>query len=73
MDEKGRAIDNIWIERFWKTIKYNYLTFHPSETGLELYRNAEYYVNYYNDKKHQTTGLKPNVVQTVFNDHSLDS
>jgi putative transposase len=46
MDGKGRAIDNIWIERFWKTIKYNYLTFNPAETGIELYKNVEYYVNY---------------------------
>ena len=25
MDGKGRATDNIWIERFWKTIKYNHI------------------------------------------------
>jgi putative transposase len=25
MDGKGRATDNIWIERFWKSIKYNYI------------------------------------------------
>ena len=24
MDGKGRATDNAWIERFWKTIKYDY-------------------------------------------------
>ena len=24
MDGRGRAKDNIWIERFWKTIKYEY-------------------------------------------------
>jgi putative transposase len=73
MDGKGRATDNIWIERFWKTIKYNYLTFNPAETGLELYKNVDYYVNYYNNKKHQTTGLKPNAAHTIFNDHSLAS
>lgn len=25
MDGKGRATDNIWIEPFWKTIKYNHI------------------------------------------------
>ncbi len=25
MDGKGRALDNIWIERFWKSIKYDYV------------------------------------------------
>jgi putative transposase len=73
MDGKGRATDNIWIERFWKTIKYNYLTFNPVETGLELYRNVEYYVNYYNNKKHQTTGLKPNVANHFFYPQNIAS
>lgn len=66
MDGKGRAIDNIWIERFLKTIEYNYLTFHPAETGLELYKNVDYYVKYYNNKKHQTTGQNPMSLITLF-------
>jgi len=41
MEGKVRAIDNIWIERFWKTTKYNYLMFNPAETGVELYQNVE--------------------------------
>jgi putative transposase len=73
MDGKGRAIDNIWIERFWKTIKYNYLTFHPAETGLELYKNVDYYVNYYNNNKHQTTGLKPIDAYLSINTQNLAS
>ncbi|MFM7017521.1 hypothetical protein [Flavobacterium sp.] len=47
-------------------MKYNYLTFHPAETGLELYKNVDYYVKYYNNKKHQTTRLKPNVAYNPF-------
>ena len=73
MDGKGRAIDNIWIERFWKTIKYNYLTFNPAEKGVELYKNVEYYVNYYNNRKHQTIGQKPNDAYQLFFNQSLAS
>jgi len=58
MDGKGRATDNIWIERFWKTVKYNYLTFNPAEIGLDLYRNVEYFVNYYNNRKTSNTRIK---------------
>lgn len=29
MDGRGRAKDNIWIERFWKTIKYEYIHILP--------------------------------------------
>ena len=73
MDGKGIANHNIWIERFWKTIKYNYFTFHPTETGLELYKNVDYYVHYYNNKKHQTTGQKPEVAYSSFYTQQLAS
>jgi putative transposase len=73
MDGKGRATDNIWIERFWKTIKYNYLNFHPAENGTELYKHVDYYVNYYNNKKHQTLGTSPNQAYERFLTKSLAS
>src|SRR5699024_6832649 len=38
MDGKGRALDNIYIERFWRTIKYDYIYLNPPESGLELYQ-----------------------------------
>jgi len=31
MDGRGRATDNIWIERLWKTIKYGYVYLNPAE------------------------------------------
>ena len=31
MDGKGRALDNIWIERFWKSIQYNYIYLNPAD------------------------------------------
>jgi putative transposase len=37
MDGKGRALENVWIERFWKSIKYDYVYLHPAEDGFELY------------------------------------
>lgn len=38
MDGKGRAIDNIFIERFWRNIKYVKIYLEPSANGLELYQ-----------------------------------
>ena len=32
MDGKGRALDNVCIERFWKTIKYEYIYLNPVVT-----------------------------------------
>jgi len=37
MDGKGRALDNIYIERFWRTIKYQYIYLNPAQNGLNLY------------------------------------
>ena len=34
MDGRGRAKDNIWIERLWKIIKYEYIYMLPEEKEL---------------------------------------
>ena len=64
MDGKGRATDNAWIERFWRTIKKDYLYLNPAETGTELYQQVEYFVNYYNKRFHQGFKDKPNNLYT---------
>jgi len=51
MDGKGRAIDNIYIERFFRTLKYNHVYLHPANDGLELYQGIKTYIRYYNDRK----------------------
>lgn len=59
MDGKGRATDNPWIERFWKSIKYDHIFLNPAQDGLELYKGIEEYIKYYNSKTHHTTEQKP--------------
>ena len=44
MDGKGRATDNVYIERFWRDIKYNCIYLHAFETPPELYDGIENYV-----------------------------
>lgn len=57
MDGKGRAIDNIYIERFWRTIKQDYVYLNPANDGHELYLGIKDFVIYYNTKKsHQGIG-----------------
>ncbi|MDD4801260.1 MAG: integrase core domain-containing protein, partial [Proteiniphilum sp.] len=48
---KGRAIDNIFIERFWRNIKYEKLYLEPSDNGLELYHKIKDYMKYYNQER----------------------
>lgn len=59
MDGKGRATDNRWIERFWKTLKYNYVYLNPCENGLELFEGVQDHIAYYHQKIHQTLRTSP--------------
>lgn len=57
MDSKGRAKDNIFIERFWRTIKRDYIYLFPAQNGKELYAGIKSYIKYYNkEKSHQGIG-----------------
>jgi len=52
MDGKGRFIDNIFIERFWRSIKHDYVYLRPASDGIELYHGIKKYINYYNHELH---------------------
>lgn len=55
MDGKGRAIDNIFIERFWRTIKYEDIYLKTYENGVSSYQGVGKYIHFYNTKrKHQS-------------------
>jgi len=55
MDGKGRALDNIYIERFWKTIKYENIYLNVYENGLHLYEGLKEYFEFYNTERvHQS-------------------
>ena len=57
MDSKGRALDNIFIERLWRTVKQDYVYLHPAEDGIELYNGLKDFFKYYNHQKtHQGIG-----------------
>ena len=59
MDSKGRALDNIFIERFWRTLKYEHLYLRAYATGRELHQGLTEYFQFYNqDRKHQSLGYQ---------------
>lgn len=61
MDGKGRAIDNIFIERLWKSVKYECVYLKAFEDGVQLYNGLNEYFSFYNHKRsHQSLDyLKP--------------
>jgi len=70
MDSKGRALDNIFIERFWKTLKYEHLYLNEYTSGPDLVKGLEEYFEFYNHKRlHQSLGYRtPNEVYTQENE-----
>lgn len=53
MDSKGRALDNIYIERFWRTIKQKHIYLNPAENGMVLYHGIKNWIDRYHYKDHQ--------------------
>ena len=55
MDGKGRATDNIVIERFWRSVKYEDIYLHEYKSISELKAGVREYVEFYNHRRfHQT-------------------
>lgn len=55
MDGKGRAIDNIFIERLWRSVKHEHVYLHPADDGLMCYKGLKKYFEYYNkERRHQS-------------------
>ena len=51
MDGVGRAIDNVFIERLWRTLKYDHLYLNPAENGAACRAGITDYLHYYNKER----------------------
>lgn len=59
MDGGARCLDNIWIERFWRTIKREYIYLNPEDNVVALRRGIAGFIDYYNTRRsHQEIGHK---------------
>ena len=48
MDGKGRWMDNVMIERLWRSLKYECIYLHAFETGSEVRQGLKRWIMYYN-------------------------
>jgi putative transposase len=54
MDGRGRALDNAFIERLWRTVKYEEVYLQEYKTGCEAGASLKRYLRFYNQaRKHQ--------------------
>jgi putative transposase len=51
MDGVGRAIDNVFIERLWRTLKYDHIYLNPAENGIACRAGIATYLRYYNEER----------------------
>ena len=57
MDGRGRWMDNIFIERLWRSVKYECVYLHAFETGSEARAGLGKWISYYNaDRPHSALG-----------------
>jgi putative transposase len=59
MDGRGRALDNVVIERFWRTLKYDDVYIRGYERMDELRRGIAAFIEKYNRRNHQGLGMSP--------------
>jgi len=57
MDGRGRCMDNIFIERLWRSLKYEAVYLHELTDGFKAKRVIDDWLNFYNNKRpHSTFG-----------------
>ena len=51
MDGRGRWMDNVFIERLWRSLKYECVYLHAFETGSALRTGLTNWIGYYNARR----------------------
>jgi putative transposase len=59
MDGRGRCFDNIFIERLWRSVKYEEVYLHAYENGIEAHSRLGWYFPFYNTERiHQSLNYR---------------
>lgn len=55
MDHRGRAYDNIFVERLWRSVKYENVYLNNYERPLDARKGLDEYLRYYNEKRYHSS------------------
>ena len=59
MDGRGRALDNVFVERLWRSVKYEDIYIQGYDSVPGLHRGLARYFAFYNDERpHQSLGYR---------------
>jgi putative transposase len=67
MDGRGRWLDNVFVERLWRSLKYECVYLHAFETGSELRAGLRGWIELYNTRRPHSAlaGRTPDEVYTA--------
>ena len=55
MDGRGRALDNVFVERLWWSVKYEHVYLHDHQTVPALHQGLRTYLGFFNrERRHQS-------------------
>jgi putative transposase len=59
MDSRGRALDNVFVERLWRTVKYEHIYLNDYAHVPDLEAGLDSYFQFYNhERPHQSLGYR---------------
>jgi putative transposase len=59
MDGRGRCMDNIFIERLWRSLKYEAVYLHEMTDGFAAERVIGTWIDFYNTVRRQRKPTRP--------------
>jgi len=72
MDGKGAWRDNVYVERLWRSVKYEEVYLNAYESMQEAKEGIGAWIEFYNwERKHQTLGMTPDKMYGISNDLKL--
>ncbi|PTY01862.1 hypothetical protein DB347_25240 [Opitutaceae bacterium EW11] len=51
MDGRGRCLDNVFVERLWRTVKYEEVYLKTYRSLVDAHAHLETYFRFYNDRR----------------------
>ena len=65
MDGKGRAIDNVFIERLWRSVKYEHVYLYAYDDGNHLWKGLDDYFRFYTCTVYEVRGNHKRIHQSL--------
>ncbi|MGI4740523.1 MAG: IS3 family transposase [Janthinobacterium lividum] len=70
-DGRGRATDNAFIERRWRTVKWEHIYLNPADNGHQLHHQLHAYFAYYNHRRPDQSLAGQTIAQLYQNKYVL--